>query len=86
MHSSRMCTGRSLTVCQSLLPGGVCFLGGESVSGGVSDPGGCVLLGRSASGGICLVGVVSHHTLRQTPPPHVDRITDAWGVLVLLKI
>ena len=34
MHSSRMRTGRSLTVCRSLLPGGVCFRG-------VSAPGGC---------------------------------------------
>ena len=30
MHSSRMRTGRSLTVCWSLLPGGVCSGGGGS--------------------------------------------------------
>ena len=35
MHFSRMRTGRSLTVCWSLLPGG----------GGVSAPGGCLFLG-----------------------------------------
>ena len=43
MHSSRMRTGRSLTVCCSLLPGG----------GGLPGPGG---RGVSAwSGGVCLV-------------------------------
>ena len=46
MHSSRMRTGRSLTVCWSLLPrgGGVCSRGvsapGGSGPGGVSAPGG----------------------------------------------
>ena len=40
MHSSRMRTGRSLTICRSLLPGGV------SAPGRVSGPrGGCLLLG-----------------------------------------
>ena len=39
MHSSRMCTGRSLTVCQSLLPGGVYLvLGGGLLWGGASAP------------------------------------------------
>ena len=44
MHSSRMRTGRSLTVCCSLLPGGVCLLRG----GGVPGPrggGGCLVPG-----------------------------------------
>ena len=42
MHSSRMRTGRSLTVCRSLLPGlgGVCSRG-------------CLLWGVSAPGGVC---------------------------------
>ena len=65
MHSSRMHTGRSLTVFQSLLPGG----GGctESrgvylVPGGVLSPGGfaprgvCLLLGGVCLGGICSRG------------------------------
>ena len=60
MHSSRMRTGRSLTVCWSLLPGGVCLVGGV-----VSAPGGvclvrgwwCLLPGGSAwsGGGWCLL-------------------------------
>ena len=63
MHSSRMRTGRSLTVCWRLLPGGGCLL-----------PGG---VGGSGLGGVCSGGgvwsgpggVVSGHTLRQTPSP-----------------
>ena len=82
-HSSRMRTGRSLTVCRSLLPGGV------SAPGGCVCSGGCLLLGGVCSGGVCLLqgGVcswgglvpggggpvpegweVSQHALRQTPP------------------
>ena len=75
MHSSRMRTGRSLTVCCSLLPvvgggsgpGGVCLVrggvcSGGTWSGGVSAPGGCLVWG----GGFCSGGV-SQHALRQTP-------------------
>ena len=48
MHSSRMRTGRSLTVCWSLLPGG----GGGSARGG-----GCLLPGGGAAfGGVCSGG------------------------------
>ena len=70
MHSSKMRTGHSLTVCWSLLQGGVsdqggCLLlggvcsGGVSdlggvCSGGVSDPGRCLLWGVSAPGELCL--------------------------------
>ena len=80
MHSSRMRTGRLLTVCRSLLPGGVCFRG-SVCSGGVSAPGGCLLLGGGCllPGGVCsgvvsaLGGVASQHALRQTPP---NRMTD----------
>ena len=43
MHSSRMRTGRSLTVCCSLLPGG-----GGCCSGGVSAPGVCVCVSQHA--------------------------------------
>ena len=50
MHSSRMCTGRSLTICQSLLPGGVC-------SRGVSAPRGCLLWGCLLRGCVCSQGV-----------------------------
>ena len=65
MHSSRMRTGRSLTVCCSLLPGGG---GGWSASGGVSAPGGgCLVqgglppwgvpgLGGCLLWGVCLPG------------------------------
>ena len=91
MHSSRMHTGHSLTVCQSLLlPGGICSRGICSggcllpVGGGVSALGGCLLQGVSAPGGLSALGevvcsqdgcVVSQHALRQMPPP-VNRITD----------
>ena len=65
MHSSSMHTGRSLTVCQGLLWGGVCQRGGV--------PEGCV-----PEGGLILVWSqegVSQHALRQTPSP-VKRMTD----------
>ena len=75
MHSSRMRTGRSLTVCRSLLPGGA---GPGGVwSGGVSAPRGGLLpegglvcsLGGVYSRGVCSGGVVvSQHALRQNPP------------------
>ena len=53
MHSSRMRTGRSLTVCQSLLSGGVSALeGGCLLFGGVSAPGG----GVCSQGGVCSRG------------------------------
>ena len=56
MHSSRMRTGRSLTVCCSPLPGG----GGLPVPGGRSawSQGGFSLVtgeGSACSGGVCLV-------------------------------
>ena len=51
MHSSRMRTGRSLTVCWSLLPGGVSAPGGC-----VSGPGGLSARGVSVPGGICSRG------------------------------
>ena len=58
MHSSRMRTGRSLTVCRSLLlGGGVSALGGVYSKGvsawGVSALGGCLL----RRGGFCSGGV-----------------------------
>ena len=63
MHSSRMRTGRSLTVCWHLLPRrGVCLLGGVPAGGvcsrGVSALGGCLVLGGSALGGCLLWGGV----------------------------
>ena len=62
MHSSRMRTGRSLTVCRSLLRGGGsvprgCLLPGGSVCFGGSAPGGCLLWGVSAQGGVWSQGV-----------------------------
>ena len=94
MHSSRMRTGRSLTVCCSLFRGGVCSQGGCLLRGvfarGVSAPGGvCLLPGVSArgvsalgvwSGGVCSWGGgVSQHALRQTPSPHGQ---NSWHTLV----
>ena len=61
MRSSRMRTGRSLTVCRSLLPGrgvsalGGCLLRGVSAPGGVCSRG-CLLRGVSAPGGVCSGG------------------------------
>ena len=67
MHSSRIRTGRSLTVCQSLLLGeGSSFWGGTSPSGGALLPGGLLLgglipggptSGGSPSGGVSLGGL-----------------------------
>ena len=60
MHSSRMRTGRSLTVCRSLLWGGVCsggcLLPGGGLLPGGSAPWGCLLSGVSALGGVCSGG------------------------------
>ena len=57
MHSSRMRTGRSLTVCRSLLPGGgVCFPGGLLPGGGCLLLGGVCSQGMSALGGVCSGG------------------------------
>ena len=82
MHSSRMRTGRSFIVCQSLLRGGV-LLGRMSALGGVCFWWGVYSLGEgvgvsapagvSAPGGVCSRGcllprvvVASQHALRQT--------------------
>ena len=53
MHSSRMRTGRSLTVCRESASGGVCVCSGEVCVclGGVSAPG-----GMSAPGGVSAPG------------------------------
>ena len=69
MHSSRMCTGRSLTVCCSVLPGG----GFSLVWEGVPGLGGFSLVqgGYPWSGGV----------LRRTPP--VNRITDTCKNITL---
>ena len=53
MHSSRMRTGRSLTVCRSLLPGG-----GGVCSWGVSAPGG-LSVPTGGMEGVSALGVVS---------------------------
>ena len=63
MHSSRMRTGCSLTVCCSLLPRGVSVLGGVSAPGGggvCSREGGCVCSRglMSAPRGVCSWGGV----------------------------
>ena len=58
MHSSRMRTSRPLTVCWSLLPGGVSALVGDVCSGGGGWP-----------GGVWPRGGISQYALRQTPSP-----------------
>ena len=85
----RLCFYRHLSVHRGVgVPGpGGCLLRGVSaprgclLPGGVSAPRGCLLLGGvSAPGGQCLLlgGVcsqgVSHHALRQTPPPRERRL------------
>ena len=55
MHSSRMHTGHSLTVCRSLLLGGVLLLGRGLLLGGLL-PGG-LLLGGVSFWGVLLLGV-----------------------------
>ena len=76
MHSSRMRTGRALTVFRSLLlpeGGGLSAPGGGWLVGGVSAPGGCLLQGGVRSVGVSgLGGVVVRHSppgTRQVPPP-----------------
>ena len=83
MHSSRMRTGRSLTVCCSLLPGGVPGPGGGSPwsRGGLPGPRGvCLVLGGGSpwsrggspcQGGFSLPGGGGGD---RRPPP-VNRIT-----------
>ena len=66
MHSSRMRTGRSLTVCCSLLPGGGVLPAGRAggspwSGGGLPGPGGFSLLGGClpGPGGVLPAGGVS---------------------------
>ena len=72
MHSSRMRTGRSLTVCQVCVCVCVCQRGGGCAGGGCQRRG--VPEGWSGPMGEGVV-VVSQHAPRQTPPP-VNRMTD----------
>ena len=58
MQSSRMRTGRSLTICWSLLSEGDVCSGGVSAPGVVSAPGGCLLQGCLLPG-VSPPGVVS---------------------------
>ena len=82
MHSRRMCTGRSLTICRSVLPGGLCFPWG-CFPGGVCFPGVCASRGVCFPGeGVCFPGeggvlpggYPSIHWGRSPPP--VNRMTD----------
>ena len=53
-HFSKLRTGRSLTVCRSLLPGGVSTMGGRVCSWGVYPLGVCLLPGVCLlQGGVC---------------------------------
>ena len=79
MHSSRMHTGRSLTVCRCLFPGGGllgrggCLLSRGGVlpikGRGVSALGGCLLLGGVCSGG----GGIPASTEADTPCEQNDK-------------
>ena len=73
MHSSRMRTGRSLTVCWSVLPGGVwsggCLLRGGLLWGGLPAWGG----GFSLPGGV--LPARGGGVLPAWRPPPVNRIT-----------
>ena len=81
MHSSRMRTGRSLTVCCSLLPGGGCLVRGGLLWWGVwsggSAPGGGggAWSGGSAPGGLSGPEGIPACTEADTPLPPVDRHT-----------
>ena len=97
MHSSRMRTGHSLTVCCSLLPGGggVCLVGGVSAWSGGCLPGlgGCLPgQGVSAWSGGCLPGLggclpglggfsLPGGACPETPP--VNRITHMCKNIIL---
>ena len=86
MHSSRMRTGRSLTICCSLLPGGGLLWGGGPAPGGCLLPGG-LLPGGSARGGVCFQGGwVSQHALRQTPLPPPRGQTHACENITLAQL
>ena len=63
MHSSRMRTGRSLTVCRSLVSGGCVSARGGGV---VCSQGGCLLLGGCLLGGGCGIPAC---TEADNPPP-----------------
>ena len=97
MHSSRMCTGRSLTVCWSLLPGGVYLVPGRGVylvpgGGGVLSPGG-VLKGVYLVWGVWPgVSDLEGGYLPQTrppsqthtpPPPWTEFLTHAYENITL---
>ena len=76
MHSSRMRTGRSLTVCRSLLPrGGCCLLGG-------------CLPGEVSPGGVCLGGLLpgGYPSMQWGRPPPLNRITDACKNITLAQL
>ena len=89
MHSSRMCTGQTLTVFQSLL-----FRGGSGPGGvwswGVSGPGGipAYLPGRGwvylpGLGGSLVLGGWGYVPAWSGTPPPVDRILDITLVKIL---
>ena len=52
MHSSRMRTGRSLTICCSLLPGGGLLPGGSALGGCAWSGGGVCSRGGAWLGGV----------------------------------
>ena len=99
MHFSRMRTGRSLTVCWSLLPGegvcllgrvsgpgGVCLQGGVSGSGGSGPRGECLVLGGLPTGGVYLRGGLPPGGSACHRHPPVDRITDACKNITLAQL
>ena len=77
MHSSRMRTGRPLTICRSLLPEGCLLRGGMCLLGGCLLPGGCLLWGCLLLTGVCLLrGGGGIPACTEADPPLVNRMTD----------
>ena len=85
MHSSRMRTGRSLTVFRRLL------LGGGDGPGGVPGPGGYLVWGvylvrgGTWSGGGCVPGPGGGCVPGQVLPTPVNRMTDRCKNITLAK-
>ena len=99
MHSSRMRTGRALTVsgggclpgaggaCQGggCVPGGGACQGGCLPGGGACQGGWCLPGGVPARGGACQGGVPARGGCLTSPPHPVDRITDTCKNITLAK-
>ena len=86
MHSSRMHTSRSLTICCSLLPGGGGLLPGGSGLGGVCSQG-CVCSGGGSAPGECLLpGGIRACTETDPPPLCTEFLTHAFENITLAQL